>query len=306
MPEAPAIEKPEVARPLDDIMLAMDVVDTLRHRASLVDRELHADERDQALIERLRSIYAAQGIEVPDQVLAEGVEALREDRFKYTPNDQGFQAGLARLYASRGRWGRPVLAVLGLLLAAGLAYGLLVALPRERRVRAVPRELTAQSQAIAALSATPEATLRARQLAEQGAAAVRDGRLDAARKSLEELKSLRSRLEAEYDLVIVSQGSTGVWRVPDVNSAARNYYIIVQAVTPEREVLTLPVTSEEDGKTRQVDKWGLRVDEPTFRQIAADKSDDGIIQNNRFGVKRRGRIEPEYLIDSTGGAITSW
>jgi hypothetical protein len=35
---------------LDEVMLAMDVVDTLRHQQSLVDRELGADNHDQALI----------------------------------------------------------------------------------------------------------------------------------------------------------------------------------------------------------------------------------------------------------------
>jgi len=40
---------PAEKRPLDDVMLAMDVVDTLRHRASLVQRELNAEEREKQL-----------------------------------------------------------------------------------------------------------------------------------------------------------------------------------------------------------------------------------------------------------------
>jgi hypothetical protein len=68
----------------------------------------------------------------------------------------------------------------------------------------------------------------------------------------------------------------------------------------------MPVTNEEDGKVRRVSKWGLRVDEETFNQVAADKKDDGIIQRNRFGVKSAGYLEPEFLIPTTGGAITSW
>ena len=38
---------------LDDVMLAMDVVDTLRHREQLVSRELAEGERDDQLLERL-------------------------------------------------------------------------------------------------------------------------------------------------------------------------------------------------------------------------------------------------------------
>ena len=63
-------------RPLDDVMLAMDVVDTLRHRRKLVARELDETQRDEQLLDRLRKIYAAQGIEVPDHILMEGVAAL--------------------------------------------------------------------------------------------------------------------------------------------------------------------------------------------------------------------------------------
>ena len=34
----------------DDVMLAMDIVDTLRHRTLIAKRELATDEREQALI----------------------------------------------------------------------------------------------------------------------------------------------------------------------------------------------------------------------------------------------------------------
>ena len=66
--------------PLDDVMLAMDVVDTLRHEQNLVARELGATSREAELIERLRKIYRDQGIEVPDHILKEGVKAFAEKR----------------------------------------------------------------------------------------------------------------------------------------------------------------------------------------------------------------------------------
>ncbi len=43
--------------PLDEVMLAMDVVDTLRHRQDLVARELEGVTREQQLIEKLRAVY---------------------------------------------------------------------------------------------------------------------------------------------------------------------------------------------------------------------------------------------------------
>jgi hypothetical protein len=50
----------------------------------------------------------------------------------------------------------------------------------------------------------------------------------------------------------------------------------------------------------------LRVDEETFNRVAADKRDDGIIQNNVVGRKRRGFMEREYTVPTTGAAITEW
>ena len=44
----------KAARPLDDVMIAMDVVDTLRHDRRILERELNDETRRAELIERLR------------------------------------------------------------------------------------------------------------------------------------------------------------------------------------------------------------------------------------------------------------
>ena len=82
--------------------------------------------------------------------------------------------------------------------------------------------------------------------------------------------------------------------------------MIVEAIAPDGSRLALPVRSEEDGQVREVSRWGLRVDEATFTRVADDKRDDGIIQDDIVGVKRRGTLEPVYRLDTTGAAITSW
>src|SRR5690606_28585856 len=120
-----AISGQAVKAPLDDVMLAMDVVDTLRHEDNLVARELGADAREAQLIERLRKIYHDQGIEVPDHILAEGVKALAESRFTYTPPPDTFSTRLARLYVSRARWGRPALIAVALIAVVLGGYFLL-------------------------------------------------------------------------------------------------------------------------------------------------------------------------------------
>lgn len=132
-PSAPALELdladldllpplPEEGGSLDKVMLAMDVVDTLRHQQDLVEHALSQDERDAELIARIRKIYADQGIEVTDAVIAEGVQALKKDRFIYRPPERGFARRLAHLYVDRGKWAKRVAAVAGLGLAGWLAF----------------------------------------------------------------------------------------------------------------------------------------------------------------------------------------
>jgi len=306
MPEVAKIESPVDNRPLDDLMLSMDVVDTLRHRAALVERELNEGERERQLIARLREIYASQGIEVSDEILAAGVKALKEDRFSYTPPRRGWSVRLAEWYVSRERW-----APLALWVMAGCAglvatYLLLIYLPQSRQRAELPRQLDAQQQAVSQIAKSPEVQRTATDLADTGRRALREEDVAAARAAVDKLRELRTELEREFELRIVSQGSTGVWRVPNRNQSARNYYIIVEPVANDGKVLTLRVRSEEDGQLHQVKRWGLRVDEETFQRVAADKKDDGIIQQNRFGVKRAGSLETEYLMPTSGAAITTW
>lgn len=299
---------PPEKRPLEELMLAMDVVDTLRHRELIVERELNTEERDRKLIERLREVYAAQGIEVDDRVLAEGVDALREDRFSYQPPKPGLSVWLAKLYVKRGAITKVSLIVVAVIAVLWGGYSLLVSGPAERRLAAMPQALQAQYQGVLDVTDLTDVEDQAKRIADRATAALAEGETDRAQKAIDELGDLRARLERQFELQIVSRPDelSGVWRIPDRNPDARNYYIIVEAVGADGKRLELPIRSEEDGRIHTVDRWGLRVDETTFRRIAADKNDDGIIQDNIFGVKRAGDLDPEYFMATTGAAITSW
>jgi hypothetical protein len=294
--------------PLDELMLAMDVVDTLRHRELVLTRELEADDRDHRLLERLREIYTAQGIAVTDDVLAQGVKALREDRFVYPGPAPGFARSLATLYVTRSRWGKWVSGLGTLVIVAALIFQFAIRGPALRAIEQLPAELQSAYQTIVATTEDTSALGDARALVTAGEAAVAQSDFDDARVALGDLRILNARLEQQYELTIVSRPGevSGVWRVPDENSSAQNFYLIVEALAPNGRALTLPIRSEEDGQTRRVSRWGLRVDEATFQRIAADKRDDGIIQQAVIGAKRRGELDPQYSVATTGTAITQW
>ncbi|NEV64058.1 DUF6384 family protein [Thiorhodococcus minor] len=290
--------------PLDDLMLAMDVVDTLRRRERLVKRELDVAGREEDLKARLRKIYHAQGIEVPDHVLEEGVAALREDRFVYKPPASSLSVKLARIYVSRGRWGKWLLGGLTALIAAwSINYFVFVAPDA-----ALPERLTQAYGETIVIAKSDAARNRAEQLLASGQSAAQTGDTQAVRQALAALESMQTTLRQEYSLRILNRPGerTGVWRIPDINTQARNYYVIVEAVDPSGRVLSVPITNEETGKTESVTAWGLRVDKQIFDRIARDKQDDGIIERDRFGDKPRGALTPSYEMRTTGGAITQW
>jgi hypothetical protein len=290
--------------PLDDVMLAMDVVDTLRRKERLVQRELDSGEREQALKERLRKIYATQGLEVSDAVLDEAVRALEEDRFVYKPPQPSLGVTLARIYVSRGRWGKWLLGALAGLALLVVAWQMLVVAPRA----ALPERLQVLHAEVKDLAVEPDAVTEADRLFSDGGRALRDGDTGAAEEALAALTTLRAQLEVDYDIRVVNRPGerSGVWRIPGANPNARNHYLIVEAIGPRGQVLEVPIVNEETGKTELVDVWGLRVDKATFESVAADKQDDGIIQADLVGHKAAGRLEPDYRLRTTGAAITDW
>jgi len=161
---------------------------------------------------------------------------------------------------------------------------------------------------VMAVSAHEAAKERAAALLTDGERAIRSGDRTAMVKISAELAALRDDITREYTLTIVSRAgeSTGVWRRPPHGGQARNYYLIVEPITPDGRKLSLPIRNEETGMTEIVSKFGVRVPEATFDAVARDKRDDGIVQKNRFGVKRRGVLAVDYQMPFEGGFITKW
>jgi len=294
--------------PLDELMLAMDVVDTLRHKEMMLAREVEADDREQRLVTRLREIYTGQGIEVSDDVLKQGVAALQEERFVYKGPSPSFSRSLATLYVTRARWGKWVTTGV-VVIALGLAvFQFGIRGPELRAEATLPGELQSAYQTVVAETQDPAALAQAQRLLDDGQTQLAHHDLGMAGATVGALHALDARLLEQYQLKIVQRRGerSGVWRVPDDNRRARNYYVIVEALGPDGKALKMPVKSEEDGRTKRVTEWGLRVDEATFNKVAADKRDDGIIEQDVVGEKRRGVLEPEYTVATTGAAITEW
>ncbi|MBO9590666.1 DUF6384 family protein [Devosia sp.] len=304
------------AAPLDEVMLAMDVVDTLRHRQDLVTRELDGTAREGQLIERLREIYRQQGIEVPDHILKEGVEALAESRFAYDPPAPGLNTNLARLYVSRKSWGRPVLLALGALLVLGVGYfGIYQPFQAGRAhqqqielTEGLPAQMDALYNTIFEETKVQQAVVQAEALVSRGKAFASEGNRPGAEGIVEDLTALRDKLRQEYVVRVVNRSDeqSGFWTFPEINTDATNYYLVVEAIDPNGKALSLPILNEETGETEVVAQWGQRVPEAVYNAVAADKRDDGIIQTNEVGLKSDGFLDVQYQMPVLDGAVTRW
>lgn len=301
---------------LDEVLVAMDVVDTLRHRDRIFLREINTEGREEELIDRLREIYASQGMDVPDSVIRDGVRAMADKRYEHTPARPGVMRRLALIYVTRERWWKPVAAGFAALAVLWGGYTFGVAMPREAREASLQRELTETlpGELASAYQAALEAaeTDAARELAaallQDGLRAAREGDRGAAREAVDALETLRSDLAVSYRVRIVQDPDefSGVFRESLADPGVNNFYLIVEAVDAAGRVIEVPITNEEDRSSSRVRRWGQRVSQAVFDQVAADKREDQIIDNAIIGEKPAGTLEPSYSVFTAGGAITEW
>ena len=303
---APAV--PDEPRKLDDVMLAMDVVDTLRHRTRIVDMELNESAREEQLVARLKEIYGAQGIEVPERILKDGVKALAEQRFTYRPPAETFSVKLAKLYVSRKRWLPATLSLAGIVVAAVFAWQVFWEMPRAAEWNGMPNDISRVLAEGQALATDPVVDAQLASLAAEGQRAVANGDRGAAKTQLMSMRTMNEQLAQQYDIRIVSrQGEdTGFFRQSTDNPGVMNYYLVVEAVAPGGRVLTVPIESIEAEKTERVNIWAQRVSEPTFNRVQAEKRSTGLVTDDVLGSKTRGELAPSFVEPVPGGAITKW
>ena len=293
---------------LDDVMLAMDVVDTLRHRTLIVERELGVDAREDDMIRRLREIYTAQGIEVPDRILKDGVKALEENRFTYKPPENTLSVKLAKFYIGRKRWLKPVAALFGIGALGAGSYQIGVAGPTDAAFHRAATSLDRYYEEAIVLAETDFAKERIESTHDAGQSAQEREKLGDLQASVSTLKQVRDTLDKNLTIRIISRPGeqSGLPRIPDDQPDQRNYYLFVEAVDGAGKIYPMEITSEEDQSTRIVKKWGVRVPQSVYDRVREDKQDDQIIQRAIIGEKPRGTLKPDYSIRTMGGHILDW
>ena len=120
-------------------------------------------------------------------------------------------------------------------------------------------------------------------------------------ETLQDYRQLQRQVGAEYEIVIVG----GVWRFHTELDGVRNYYLRVQAIAADGARVPVIIRNEENGNTGEVTEWAERVPREVYDRVGADKQDNGIIDDNDFGFKRKGFVTAERNYEDLG-QITEW
>ena len=175
------------------------------------------------------------------------------------------------------------------------------ALERHTRLGALEAEVAGLHAAVLAEAEEDLVRERAGELAREAESrvAARDvtGLDDAARR----YRDLLDAVSMEYRIVVTG----GVWRYPGNARDVRNHYLLVQALGTDGEPVPVTIRSEENGETRRVRQWGERVPQEVYDRVAADRADNGIIDDEEFGFKARGFVTAERRYADIG-QITEW
>lgn len=310
---------------LSEMLQVLDVARTLRRDSEIVASELNKEELLASLKSRLLASAAAAGDNVTEAEVDAAIRIYFDNLHKYADPPKSFSVVLAHAYVRR-RW-----------IAIGTAFCIVVATVtwwlfwrdgaplssqtrqkadvarEERTVSNVEQSFHKQLTAVRSIAEDSAGFALLARLEKEGLAAASNRDVAALERVSSELAQVESNLREEYEVRIVSSPNrrSGVERGFD--DRLSGFYLIVEARTGSGEVLSRRITSREDNQTRQVKAWGEQVPPAVYERIGRDKSTDGVVDEQPFAIKRRGRMDEEVLLPDTDGRpltrqgqITEW
>jgi len=289
-----------------EMLRVMDAAQVIQERqAALKEREGFDRE---ATIREIQVMYEELGDLVDAETIEKALDEYLLQRYAFTPAPRGLRRNLALLYIKRGRVATRVLlptAAAATLVWGGFAYVEGRAQRMQEREAAALVTLEADvdrlNDAVLALAAEDLVRERAAGLDAQAESQLTAQNTGALRRTAQRFQNLHDLVAAEYRIEITG----GVWGHHSNNRNVRSYYLLVRALDVDGQEVTVPIRSETNGATTRVRQWGERVPQDVYDRVAADKEDNGIIDDEEFGFKRRGFITAERRYPDVG-QITEW
>lgn len=111
----------------------------------------------------------------------------------------------------------------------------------------------------------------------------------------------------EINLVVLPDNTkkTGYERTFD-KSGGTSWYIIAVTVDEAGQPIDMNVKSRETGMERMASMFGVRVDRAGWERIKKDKLEDGIVNNNKIGIKPMGILDIQFEPGYSAEYILEW
>ena len=305
---------------LQDMLKIMDVAREMRQDRELVLQELSHEERVSRLRERLLASTELTGETATPEEVDAAIELYFDNLHTFREPQFGLQVLLAHLYIRRWK-----LLISGtLLLALGSSLWWLFLAPHaplssETQRAAVLRhqqdELARLSTSALEWASEPAVRQQINQLTDEARLALEQSNASAFDAARRELSDLAQQLQATYEVRIVQSGQSAARRdfTDDSGTRVSGYYVIVEAVTPDGQRVSLPIRDRETGNTSHLATWGEQVPEAVYNRLKADKLADGVLDEHLFARKERGHLDWNMQLPGAdgqplkrGGQIASW
>lgn len=307
---------------LADLVRILDVAAEMRADRELASREFAVDETRKLLRERLLASARLTGDPVTPAEVDAAIEQYFQSLYTFHEPRWSFSLLLAHAYVRR-MWvalaGAALLAVVtGSWALFNPSSGLLS--PTARAARQVTA-LVATNKELGELLLASSHDPAVKSLVDEQLANLKLAAASGDRAALDEIRRRfvlwKATLGEEYEIRIVadSKRQSGVRRDFEDKDGKRvsGYYLIVEARTTDGRVVPRPIVNAETQKTETVTSWGEQVPQAVYERIRDDKKGDGILNETRFALKRRGQLTPEIVIQDAGGQpivrksqITKW
>ncbi len=312
---------PEEDLSLHEMLQIMDVARAVREEQVTVEQQFEIDAVRARIRERLVAAQVETGEHATPAEIDTAIEVYFENLHVYRDPPGSWQTAIARLYVRR----RGLLAIGALLGAVGVSGWLMFSstMPWSNANQAARALATAEDSArtqlgvLTGLAQDEESQQAVTQLATEFHAADAANDRVAIDAVSPQMVRLRTVLEEEYDIVIVSgTGRTSlvdrIWDAPDGQSSTA-FYAIVEARDRGGRILSRRIANAEGRETKSVTTWGEQIPKPVFDRLAADKTSDGILNETRFAEKKRGSQQERVTISGPDGKplergqrITNW
>jgi hypothetical protein len=168
-------------------------------------------------------------------------------------------------------------------------------------------------QSIKGIAKEPVAIEEANRLYDEARAYINSINIPNLKQAVTKLEDINAVLKQEFVLRVVTRDGvkSGIDRyyTDEHGTRSSGYYLIVEAVDKNGNVLEQRITNEERSRTETVRMWGERVPEYIYERVKEDKLDDGNIQNNIVGEKKKGYLTIQITMPGIGkraGQITEW